>query len=74
MARAIEDGGVCVAEHRALEPDAFAQIFDRDMDVHALHGLSTQQFGSMLAAHVAPTQQFSVGKPIRPFMAWKFAV
>ena len=63
-----------VTEHGAIKPDAVAQVFDRDVDVHALHGLSAQQVGSSLAAQVAPAQQFSVRKPIRSVMASKFAV
>lgn len=66
--------GLHVCEHGVMEPNAFVEVFDRDMNVHAFHGVSPQQLGRSLAAQVAPAQQFSVRKPIRPVIASKFAV
>jgi hypothetical protein len=53
---------------------AHSHLGQLHMDGHPFHGLSPQQLTMLLAAQVAPAQQFSVRKAIKPDMASKFAV
>ncbi len=68
-----QDGWLDATKHRGIKPRAVREVFNGEVDVHALHDLPPQHCGDADTEQPAPAQQFSVRKPMRPFMASKLA-